>query len=119
MCINSVFFNYSGMIRNFLILFLSITCLSATPIVKYYDCDDIKVEVEIRQVKNGKNNVQLNVSNAEKPIHILFFKESGELLSNDYKSGKIILSEKGTFHYAVVDGKGCRVTSTFNVKDDE
>ena len=103
------------MIRTLLLLFLSIIFVSALPTKDLNNCDTIKVSVEIKTLRDDSSKVTLKVRNAVKPVHYVFYRKTGDLLSNVFTSNSISLHEKGTFYYSIVDGNGCKVKSEFKV----
>ncbi len=73
------------------------------------DCNDILVDSEVSRTKSDKSSIKLKVTNAKKPIRYVFYRESGELLNNEYTSSKFETGEKGKIYYAVKDANGCTV----------
>ena len=97
--------------RLFFTALISLSFISANIVDSFpqSSCDLVKVDQSISKGKNADNEITLRAKGGTRPYHYVFFKESGQLLSEEYKTGKLKTNFKGTVYYAVKDAKGCTV----------
>lgn len=103
----------------FLILLLH-TSLSVLPgIYNTYDsrklCDDIEVTKEITD-ENGIKTITLSVKNAQNPIYYFFHDKDGNVISSNYKSGKVRNIKSGDYFCVIFDKTGCKITYNFTIE---
>ena len=81
-------------------------------------CDGVALKIEISRSAAfpGKGNIEAVVTGAEKPIHYIFYKSSGQLLSKDVTSNKVKDVDPGTYYCSIVDGRGCNKKTEFKIE---
>ena len=81
-------------------------------------CDGVELKVEVTKSTSfpGKGNIEAVVTGAEKPIHYIFYKSSGQLLSKDVTSAKVKNIDPGTYYCSIVDGRGCNKKTEFKIE---
>lgn len=79
-------------------------------------CPDIQVEHKIQKI-NGSYQIELKEKGGLAPYTYALFDEKGLSINNDFrfKSNKIDIDKKGTYHAVVFDKNGCSGRITLEI----
>lgn len=104
-----------SLIRTFCVCaFLIVDSLSVVAFFPGKNCN-MKSSAEILQETDGAK-VQINVDGGDAPYNYIFYKESGHLLSEDFKNNSLKGLEAGKYFCTVIDKKNCRNTIQIDIK---
>jgi hypothetical protein len=80
-------------------------------------CDSIELTVQVTNAEGLQNgSAEAIVSGAAQPIRYLFYKESGQVLSQDINANKVTNVAAGTYFCSILDGKGCIKKTEFKIE---
>jgi hypothetical protein len=80
------------------------------------DCNDITASVKISEEEPSGSKVTLTIERGTAPFKYIFYKESGELLSEKFDSNMISVPVKGKYFCTVIDKRYCKKTIEFDIK---
>jgi len=79
------------------------------------ECDKITLKAEVSPDGN-RANVKVLATGGQAPSKIVFYKKSGELLSENFDNNVVNGLEKGQYYCTVVDKAFCKKTLEIEVK---
>jgi hypothetical protein len=102
---------------NLLILcFTVFTSLSVqVPLHDYYQECDLTASFSITK-EPTRSRITLHVGGGSAPYKYLFYKKSGNLLSEDFDSNTVSVHENGKYFCTVIDKTNCKKTIEIEVK---
>jgi hypothetical protein len=89
-------------------LLFSIINLFAAPPILPQDCTTFDVEVRITPAAGSGQKVNIHPSGGKRPYKIIFYKESGQLVSDDFTRQEHMNVPAGKYGCVVVDKNNCR-----------
>jgi hypothetical protein len=95
------------------IFIATILCFNATLSVAQAQtdsCSGMSAKVNITYVENEGAKVEIQVEGANNPVKYIFYKATGELLTEDFDSNTVSKIEKGKYFCTVSDARPCRIT---------
>lgn len=99
-----------------ILCFVAFTSLPiSNPLLSQKNCDDITASVKISEEPSG-SKVTLTIEIGTAPFKYIFYKQSGELLSEKFDSNMISVHGKGKYFCTVIDKRYCKKTIEFDIK---
>jgi hypothetical protein len=104
-----------ALIKTFYIsFFLIVGALPSNEGFSETDCQ-MKSSVDITKLPGGAS-VEIKTDGGVAPYYYIFYKESGHLLSEDFKSNSLSNLQEGKYFCTVIDKKNCRNTIEIDIK---
>jgi len=80
------------------------------------ECGDIVVSADVVAVEEGLSKVILTAKGGQSPYKYIFYKQSGELISENFDTNTVNGLEKGKYFCTIVDRKYCKKTIEIEIK---
>ncbi len=101
-------------------LFISVFMLLKTadqiPDDSLVNCDLMTAKATVTNEDGKGFKVEIEVKEGTAPFKYLFYKEAGNLISEDFDSSSVGSLAIGKYYCTVADKKGCRKTVEFEIK---
>lgn len=84
-------------------------------VMQQKSCDDLSLSAN-KTNQGNETAVEILVSGGIKPYTYIFYKESGHLISTDFKSNSVRQLSKGKYYCTVADKNSCKKTIEIEIQ---
>lgn len=121
----SILFTNKNHVRTGLVVIFTLIVFSSfnsysnkVPTNDYVFCE-LKASYTVSLDSNNQNVITISVPDGKDPVKYLFFRKSGELLTEDpvnAYTNSMVINQKGNYFCVIIDTKGCSTKIYFEIK---
>lgn len=74
------------------------------------ECPDIRVSYSVKKNESTLYTVDFELTGGTSPYKVIFYQESGKLVSADFSKKDFSGLNAGNYHVTVIDKNNCKIT---------